>query len=152
MDKQQKGILIGTVIGAVAGAGVALLTAPKSGKELRSDISSRFEESLDKTSELRIVLKEKIRELTNLVNKSSGEISNAALEQIQTIVDETKQILEKVQEKDSVKVEDFKDVIREIMEEELKAGKQMNQVVKNELKNVQAKLLEDLSEIREVMR
>ena len=42
-----KGLLIGFVAGAVAGAVTALLYAPKSGKELRSDIKQKANEFKD---------------------------------------------------------------------------------------------------------
>ena len=42
-----KGFLIGFLVGGTVGAIVALLTTPKSGKELRGDIKQKSEEYLD---------------------------------------------------------------------------------------------------------
>ena len=40
-DMNTKDFLIGTLIGGIVGATTALFLAPKSGKELRSDISDQ---------------------------------------------------------------------------------------------------------------
>jgi gas vesicle protein len=55
-DQQQggygKGFLLGAVIGGAVGAVVALLFAPKSGRELRQDIADKGEELYNKASDL----------------------------------------------------------------------------------------------------
>ncbi|OGU37454.1 MAG: hypothetical protein A2068_10890 [Ignavibacteria bacterium GWB2_35_6b] len=45
--KDIKGIAIGILAGGIVGAIVALLTAPKSGKEVRRDIKNKSEEYYD---------------------------------------------------------------------------------------------------------
>ena len=47
-----KGFLIGAVVGGAVGAVVALLFAPKSGRELRRDIADRTEEVVDKAQQM----------------------------------------------------------------------------------------------------
>lgn len=47
-----KDFLLGAVTGAVIGAVTALLFAPKSGRELRSDISEQYHNVSEKTQEL----------------------------------------------------------------------------------------------------
>ena len=47
-----KGMFIGTVVGGIAGAITALLLAPKSGQELRRDISEKSQEIYDKATDL----------------------------------------------------------------------------------------------------
>ncbi len=47
-----KGFLIGAVVGGAVGAVVALLFAPKSGKELRRDIAERTEDVVDKAQQM----------------------------------------------------------------------------------------------------
>lgn len=47
-----KGFLIGAVVGGAVGAVVALLFAPKSGRELRRDIAERTEEVVDKAQQM----------------------------------------------------------------------------------------------------
>lgn len=50
--KVVKSFLWGTLAGAVTGAISALLLAPKSGRELRSDISETAQQAIDKTVDL----------------------------------------------------------------------------------------------------
>lgn len=47
-----KGFLIGAVVGGAVGAVVALLFAPKSGRELRRDIAERTEDVVDKAQQM----------------------------------------------------------------------------------------------------
>ena len=47
-----KGFLIGAVVGGAVGAVVALLFAPKSGRELRRDIADRTEDVVDKAQQM----------------------------------------------------------------------------------------------------
>ncbi|WP_096199140.1 YtxH domain-containing protein [Bacillus sp. FJAT-45350] len=151
MDNQKE-LMVGAVVGGVVGAATALLTTPKSGQELRADISNRVEEGMNKTEELTVFLKEKITELSALVSKSSGEISETALEQIENVLAEAKEALEVIQNREDVKVEDFRDVIKEIMEEEMKAGKEINNIVREEMKSFQERLNEDIVELKEKIK
>lgn len=50
--KVVKSFLWGTLAGAVTGAVTALLLAPKSGRELRSDISETAQQAVEKTADL----------------------------------------------------------------------------------------------------
>ncbi len=58
-EKKDRSVLVPFVIGGLVGAGVALLLAPKSGRELRKDISDlagdaqdRISMTIDKSKEL----------------------------------------------------------------------------------------------------
>ncbi len=58
-EKRERSVLVPFVIGGLVGAGVALLLAPKSGRELRKDISDlasdaqgRISMTIDKSKEL----------------------------------------------------------------------------------------------------
>lgn len=51
-SKEVKSFLWGALAGAAAGAVTALLLAPKSGRELRGDLSDTAQQALEKTSEL----------------------------------------------------------------------------------------------------
>ncbi|SDY26899.1 YtxH domain-containing protein [Thermoactinomyces sp. DSM 45892] len=44
--------MVGAVIGGIIGAAVALLTTPKTGKEMREDLKEGLEVAKDKSSEL----------------------------------------------------------------------------------------------------
>ncbi|GMU85504.1 MAG: hypothetical protein AMXMBFR48_07460 [Ignavibacteriales bacterium] len=47
-----KGLLIGFLTGAVVGGAVALLYAPKSGKELRNDLAGKADDILDEAEKM----------------------------------------------------------------------------------------------------
>lgn len=57
-----KGLLIGAAIGGAVGAALALLFAPKSGRELRRDIADKTEEVVDKAQQM--------------FNKASGSVED----------------------------------------------------------------------------
>ncbi len=49
-EKKERSVLVPFVIGGLVGAGVALLLAPKSGRELRKDISDLASDAQDRIS------------------------------------------------------------------------------------------------------
>lgn len=82
-----KDFLIGALIGGMVGAATALFLAPKSGKELISDLNEQAsvlkgksgqlrETALTKGTELANVTKEKTNTLTQAISKQSSELVN----------------------------------------------------------------------------
>jgi gas vesicle protein len=69
-----KGFLIGFLAGGTVGAIAALLTAPKSGRELRADIKVKSEEYFDEAEKYLAEAKDKARELINEGKKKSEKI------------------------------------------------------------------------------
>jgi gas vesicle protein len=65
------GFLFGMVVGAVAGAGVALLLAPKSGAELRNDLSESMGNLKDSASR-------RIRDVKDRASAGWNEVQSAA--------------------------------------------------------------------------
>ncbi len=66
------------LLGALVGAGLGMLFAPKSGKELRKDLGKVFDELLDKVSQIKVedvkeAMDDKIAELKELVNNMDSE-------------------------------------------------------------------------------
>lgn len=66
------------LLGALVGAGLGVLFAPKSGKELRKDLGKAFDELLDKVSQIKVedvkeAMDDKIAELKELVNNMDSE-------------------------------------------------------------------------------
>ncbi|WP_062199244.1 YtxH domain-containing protein [Massilibacterium senegalense] len=76
MANETRNFILGTVIGSVVGATVALLLAPKSGKDLRDDVGSQVENLKDKSMELASTAKEKSTNLKQYVSEQSEEIAN----------------------------------------------------------------------------
>jgi len=73
-----KGFMIGFLAGGAVGAIAALLTAPKSGKELRADIKMKSEEYLDEAEKYLSEAKDKARELINEGKKKSERLIHDA--------------------------------------------------------------------------
>jgi len=73
-----KGFLIGFLAGGTVGAIIALLTAPKSGKELRGDIKQKSEEYTDEAEKYLADAKNKAGELINDAKSKSQDILNTA--------------------------------------------------------------------------
>lgn len=69
-----KGVLFGTLIGAVIGATAALLFAPKAGRETRSDLNRQWVTVRDKTQEVGKSVKEKAKEVGQTVREQSSEV------------------------------------------------------------------------------
>ena len=58
-NKMAKGLFLGFLTGTIVGGVIALLYAPKTGKELRYDIKLKKDEFIDDTSEYMQIAKEK---------------------------------------------------------------------------------------------
>lgn len=71
-----KDFLIGTLIGGIVGAATALLMAPKSGKELRSDLNDQTVTLRDKGNEFASVAKEKSSSFARTVSDQSSQVAN----------------------------------------------------------------------------
>ena len=63
--------LFGVLVGAVAGAGVALLLAPKSGAELRSDLG-------DQMGSLKDTASRRVRDLKDRASSGLSDLQSAA--------------------------------------------------------------------------
>ncbi|HEX9253291.1 MAG TPA: YtxH domain-containing protein [Ignavibacteriaceae bacterium] len=87
-----KGFLFGFLAGGALGAVVALLTAPKSGKELRADIKSKSEEYLDEAEKYLTEAKDKARELINEGKKKSEKIIHDARSKSEDILKDAEKV------------------------------------------------------------
>jgi gas vesicle protein len=69
-----KGMLVGFLAGSAIGAIIALLYAPKSGKEFRNDIKERTDEFLDDAQDYLANAKQKANEIINEGKKKSEKL------------------------------------------------------------------------------
>lgn len=76
MAKDTNNFLVGSIIGGIVGATVALFFAPKSGRELRNDLSGQVDVVKEKGIELAQMAKEKSSSIVQTVSEQSGEIVN----------------------------------------------------------------------------
>lgn len=92
-NKMAKGLILGFLTGGVVGAAVALLYAPKSGRELRADIKNRTDEFIDDTSEYMQIAREKAENLINEGKKKSELLIADAKKKASTLIDDANSLL-----------------------------------------------------------
>ena len=73
-----KGLLIGFLTGAAVGSIIALLFAPKSGKELREDIKNKSQDFMEDAENYVANAKDKASQLINEGKKKSEKLSGGA--------------------------------------------------------------------------
>lgn len=88
-----KGLLIGFLTGAAVGSIVALLFAPKSGKELREDIKNKSQDFMEDAEAYLSNAKEKASQLINEGKKKSERLVADAKEKVDTLLGEAEKIL-----------------------------------------------------------
>ncbi len=77
-DNSGKGLFLGFLAGGVVGAIVALLYAPKTGRELRSDIRSKSDEYYDDVEKYYSDARDKAKDLINDGKKKSEKLISDA--------------------------------------------------------------------------
>lgn len=92
--------LWGAVIGGVVGAATALLLAPKSGREIRSTISSQKDSIMDKTVNLRENVLAKSNELVSKTSSISQGIVLQSSELVNKVTGKTSQKNEETEDSD----------------------------------------------------
>lgn len=85
-----KDFLLGAVMGTVIGAVTALLLAPKSGRELRTDISHQYQNVSSKTNEIAKNVGTKTKEIAETVGEKSQELAGKAKELAEHLVEDIK--------------------------------------------------------------
>ena len=94
-----KGLLIGFLTGAAVGSIIALLYAPKSGKELRTDIKNKSQEFIDDAEGYLTNAKEKASQLINEGKKKSERLVAETKEKVDSLLDEAEKILVEAKDK-----------------------------------------------------
>lgn len=87
--------LFGALVGGVIGAAAALFLAPKSGSEMREDLSSQASQLKSKSIEISTVAKERATELSSVAKEKTGELTKTIQEQSGQIVDKVKSMKSK---------------------------------------------------------
>jgi gas vesicle protein len=87
--------LVGALVGGVIGAAAALFLAPKTGSEMRDNLSTQASQLKDKSIEISSVAKEKATELSTVAKGKTGELSKTIQEQSGQLVDKVKSMTSK---------------------------------------------------------
>jgi gas vesicle protein len=96
-----KGLLIGFLAGSVVGAIAALLYAPKSGKELRSDIKKKAGDFAGDASEYMRSARTKTVDLINQGKNRSEQLISEAKQKAEHIMDDAEKVLTGIKERSS---------------------------------------------------
>lgn len=94
-----KGVLIGFITGGALGAALALLYAPKTGKELRAEIRTKSDEYLDEADKYIAEAKDKAIDLINDGKKKSEKLIKDAKVKSDELIKDTEKVLEEARSK-----------------------------------------------------
>jgi len=92
-DNNKSSFLIGFLAGSVIGAIVALLYAPKPGKELRADIKNKAGELADSAEEYISAAKNKAVDIINEGKRKSEGLINEAKKRAESLLGDAEKIL-----------------------------------------------------------
>lgn len=79
-ENQGKGMMAGFILGAVVGAGIALLVAPASGSDTRRRIKEKAQELRGKSDEIKERARGKLEEMGEAVRGGAREMASAVKE------------------------------------------------------------------------
>lgn len=88
-----KGLAIGMIIGGAVGAAIALLLAPKSGKELRRDLAERGGEFYDRASDFAKEQSLKVGDYVNEGKVRADELVRTARQQAGSLLNEAESLM-----------------------------------------------------------
>ncbi len=88
-----KGLLIGFLSGTIVGAAVALLYAPKTGKELRQDIKDKTQDLMDGAEDFAKTAKEKAIATYNEGKQKAEQLVTDAKEKADVILKDASRVL-----------------------------------------------------------
>jgi gas vesicle protein len=106
-----KGLFIGLLTGGAIGAIVALLYAPKSGKELRQDIRVKTDEYYDETEKFIADAKVKAKDLMNDGKKRSEQLISSAKAKSEELLKNAERIFAEAKSKTGAIVSSGKDIV-----------------------------------------
>jgi gas vesicle protein len=135
-----KDFIIGALVGGIVGAASAFLFAPKSGKELRSNLNDHASSFREKTEHLAAAAKERGEDIAETAKTVSSEISEAVL-------DQTGELKEKVQETTS----EMQDKVQEKVQE-LKSGDEEERLAEKEEHGQHLQTDEDIHQNQEKLK
>jgi gas vesicle protein len=136
--KKQKGLALGTVVGAAVGATATLLVSPKSGDEVREDIRQQLTKGKSKTAEMKNELTNKLGELSGILNESTSAVSQTVKEKSENVINEATQLLSKMDSQENmVSTDELKSIVRELMHEGRHTSEEIKVIVEIELREIE---------------
>ena len=111
-----KGLAVGVILGGALGAAIALLLAPKTGKELRRDLAERSSEVYDRANEF---AQEQSRRMGDYVNEGkvrADEIVRTTRQQAGSLLNEAESLMSDARSRIGTAQGNIKDNIGRIQE------------------------------------
>lgn len=135
-----KDFLIGTLIGGIVGATTALFLAPKSGRELREDITDQATQLKERTDNWKVQATEYTTELAETAKDKKNQLTKAITDQTQQVMDKVKQLREKNGDVSMELQEQVQDIISEAATAIETESDEMTDEVKKRLEDTKAAL------------
>jgi gas vesicle protein len=110
-----KGLVIGFFAGGVIGAAIALLYAPKSGRELRADIREKTDDMIEGAEEYLHAAREKAGEIVTEAKKRSDHLITEAKKRADTLLADAEKVITDAKQKTGAIVEEgarLKDAVK----------------------------------------
>ena len=98
-DNMVKGLLIGFLAGSAVGAVLALLYAPKSGKEFRADLKQRTGDLLEDAERYARSARERATEVMSDAKRRSDQLITDAQKKASTLIDDADKLLSGARQK-----------------------------------------------------
>ena len=114
-DRIVKGLVIGFLAGSAIGAALALLYAPKSGKELRADLKEKADDILEDADGYLQAAKSKASTIMSEARKRSDQLVSDAQKKAQTLIEDADKVLSGARQKTASVVEEgvrLKDAVK----------------------------------------
>ncbi|WP_409289864.1 YtxH domain-containing protein [Peribacillus sp. SCS-37] len=89
-NMSSRDFLMGTLIGGIIGAATALFMAPKSGRELRTDLNTQTTKVLDKTEKMRQTAMEKGTQFAGAAKERTSSVTGAVTSTSQNLMNKVK--------------------------------------------------------------
>jgi gas vesicle protein len=106
-----KGLLVGFLAGGVVGAVMALLYAPKSGREFRDDIRSRTDDYLDEADRYIAEAKDRAKDLINEGKKKSDKIVSDAKTKSDELLKDAEKLFNEAKSKANSRIAEGKEAL-----------------------------------------
>jgi gas vesicle protein len=101
-----RSFILGLLAGGAIGAILALLYAPKSGRELRADIKARADELMDDAEQLAEAVRTKLPEISSEAKKRSAQVISEAQSQASSLLEDADRVLSTVKQRAGAVVEE----------------------------------------------
>lgn len=124
--------LAGVLIGSAVGATLALVFAPKPGKELRSDINQGTQKALEKAGDWKDTVQEKSTEYAGIAKEKGIGLKEKGSELTKKVTEMTKDIVKDVSDK-------TKDVAKDVSDKTKGVAKDVNKKTQDVVQDISVK-------------